>query len=55
MTGTTAIRRPAQRAVLRDVGTGPACAVLADFGTDKHEGEDPKDLEDSKFGGYSGP
>lgn len=55
MRGTTAIRRPAQRAVLRDVGTGPACAVLADFGTDKHEGEDPKGLEDSKFGGYSGP
>lgn len=55
MRGTTAIRRPAQRAVLRDVGTGPACAVPKDFGIDKHEGEDPKDLEDSNFAGYSDP
>jgi hypothetical protein len=55
MIGTTAIRRPAQRAVLLDVGTGPACVVLEDFGTDKHEGGDPRDLEDSKSGGCSDP
>jgi hypothetical protein len=28
MIGTTAIRRPAQRAMLLNVGTGPACDVL---------------------------
>jgi hypothetical protein len=29
--------------------------VLEDFGTDKREGVDPRDLEDSKFGGCSDP